>query len=295
MNESKIDARDICLITPIDQNKDVLCWDGHVHRRFFEEESVRMVESWRKHGGWLKNIRIYVFNVNHAQISQSTIDKLVNFGCEYIVEDVDQYKEMGFLTEPLCGKLAEERVKEDVMIKIDLDMTLLRPLDAQLINQANDGILIEQYTDSDAKVQRNSIGNFNPFDTCFIISKKSHGFYQKYYDLCFSKDIVENPEWEKIHSETGNYFLEEFVVDYMYKNRICNIIPTKNHICGEGYISVDSMSPQEISTVRFFHSHIYMDSSHKDEFAARQQKFINEQRLGYMKKMCQILTTGSRY
>jgi hypothetical protein len=27
---------DICLISPIEQNKDVVCWDGKIRRRYFE-------------------------------------------------------------------------------------------------------------------------------------------------------------------------------------------------------------------------------------------------------------------
>ena len=141
---------DICLITPIDQNKEVLCWDNQIHARYFEDECLRMVKYWRKYAGWLKNINIYVYNVNGAKISNKTLDELSSYGCIYKTFD-QEYSDIGFLTEPLCGKLAEEQVSENIMIKIDLDMCITRPLDKSLIDDSNNYTLIEQYSDYDAK------------------------------------------------------------------------------------------------------------------------------------------------
>ena len=58
------------------------------------------------------------------------------------------------MTEPRCGQLAEETVKENILIKIDLDMQLLKSLDEELIQTAYDSVLIEQYSDCDLKSQR---------------------------------------------------------------------------------------------------------------------------------------------
>jgi hypothetical protein len=101
------DVNEICLISPIDQNKRVLCWDNQFHTRYFEDECVRMVKYWRKYAGWLKNINIYIYNVNGANISDKTIDELKAFNCIYQEFNNEKYEEMGFLTEPLCGKIAE--------------------------------------------------------------------------------------------------------------------------------------------------------------------------------------------
>lgn len=146
-----MNVENICLITPIDQNKNVLCWDGNLHKRYFEDECLRMIKYWRKYAGWLKNINIYVYNVNGANISSTTIDKLSQYGCIYNVIENNLYSDIGFLTEPLCGKLAEEEVKEDILIKIDLDMCITRPLENYLFEESEIYTLIEQYSDYDAK------------------------------------------------------------------------------------------------------------------------------------------------
>lgn len=261
-----IDPQEVCLVSPLEQNKDVLAWDDKLHRRYFELEAIQMATWWRKNGGWLKDIDILFFNVNNARISQSTISKLKDLNCKVFDAPVDdqasgEYKELGFLTEPLCGMLAEKMVdsSKKIFIKTDLDMKLLWPLDQDLLEEALGQVVIEQYTDYDKKGQRVSIGNFNPFDTCFIISSRKSKFYETYWNLCHSKEILDNSDWHQIRSETGDYFLEEFVVDFIFKNseRFQKILPVQGHLFGEGYKPIDLMKDDEINRIRFLHSHIY--------------------------------------
>lgn len=82
------------------------------------------------------------------------------------------------MTEPLCGKIAEETLLDkQILIKIDLDMQITKPLGKETIEMAKQSVLVEQYTDYDKKGQRPQIGDFNPFDTCYIISSRKSGFY----------------------------------------------------------------------------------------------------------------------
>lgn len=216
-----------------------------------------MVRFWRRHGGWLKDINIYFFNVNHAKISDDTMTRLKEMGCR-IIEPVEsaEYLDMGFLTEPLCGKLAEESLSEEFLIKIDLDMCAVKPLSKELVALAHDNTLIEEYSDGSKQNQRPSMGKFNPFDTCFIISRRESRFYSQYYELCNSDTIRKNEEWIKLYNENGNYYLEEFVVDYMYNNNIGNIRPMSGHIFGEGYVDINDMTDDEVRSVAFIHSHM---------------------------------------
>jgi hypothetical protein len=104
-----VEIDNICLISPIEQNKTVITWDGKPHKRYFELEAIEMVKYWRKNGGWLKDIDIFFFNVNSAKISKMTVEKLYSLGCKIInsSEKNNEYQDIGFLTEPLCGKIAE--------------------------------------------------------------------------------------------------------------------------------------------------------------------------------------------
>lgn len=84
-----------------------------------------MVKSWRKNAGYLKDIDIIFFNTNGAKISSKTILELEKNQCDIITaSDISDYYDIGFLTEPLCGKLAEDILDSNkkILIKIDLDM-----------------------------------------------------------------------------------------------------------------------------------------------------------------------------
>lgn len=276
------DPKDIVLVSPIEQNKSVVAWDGKTHKRYFELEAVQMVQTWRKRAGWLKDIDIVFFNVNNAAISQATIGKLASLNCQVVnCTSQGEYHELGFLTEPLCGKIAEETLLDkQILIKIDLDMQITKPLGKETIEMAKQSVLVEQYTDYDKKGQRPQIGDFNPFDTCYIISSRKSGFYHQYYDLCQSDEILKSEAWAAQHKIDGDYFLEEFVIDYMFKNGIGNIIPMQNDIFGEGYKSIEEMEDDEVEKLHFFHHHLDLTQTGKTDV----------EQLAYMKRMSAVLS-----
>lgn len=220
----------------------------------------------------MKNIKVYFFNVNSAKISDDTKTQLLNNNCEFIDVQQGEYEDIGFLTEPLCGYEAEKVLSEKYLIKIDLDMQIVKPIDKELIEMSDKGILIEQYSDVDSKYQRDSIGKFNPFDTCFIISRRDSHFYETYNKLCYSDEIRHHPDWISISKERGMYDIEEFVVDYMFKNNKVNIIPMVNHLYGEGYVPIENRTLEEISDIIFLHSHIYTSDKSPDDNWCRTEK-----------------------
>lgn len=242
-----------------------------------------MVKSWRQHGGWLKDIPIYVFNVNRCKPKRKIIQALESFGCQYIekyVEDTKKF-EYGFLNEPLCGKLAEETLDEDIFIKIDLDMQLLKPLDRKLFD-LGDFTVVGQYSDEDAKDQRHGFDGFIPFDTNFMISSRKSNFYHYYYETCFDTAVLSSDEYKQVMKTDGinnNYYQEEFAIDYMYKKQICKIKPVINYNFGEGYRDIDDMTDDEARSVCFLHGHIYEDKNEFDEVFYKNK---------YIKRMCRL-------
>ena len=277
----------VALISPLEQNKTVVAWDNKLHKRYFEQEAVRMAQSWRKHGGWLKDIDIHFYNVNNAKLAEGTIKQLEELRCciHSSNESNDQYNDIGFMTEPKCGFLAEQSLDKDIFIKTDLDMQLISPLDRSLVEQAFDNVMIEQYSDFDKKEQRDSIGNFNPFDTCFIMSSKKSHFYQTYLSLCSSDEILQNKDWLKLQQQNGFYYIEEFVVDYMYNNNIGmqKIKPMQSHLYGEGYKQIELMTDDEIRSIRFMHYHAYLENNDSNSIAQKQ---------AYARRISQILLKG---
>ena len=241
-----------------------------------------MVKSWRQHGGWLKDIPIYVFNVNGCNPKLKTIQALEYFGCQYIekhIEDTESF-DYGFLNEPLCGKLAEEMLSEDTFIKIDLDMQLLKPLGQELLDLEN-FTLVGQYSSEDAKDQRHSFSGFTPFDTNFIVSSRESRFYHFYYAACFDESMLNSREYKCIAEASGlpNYLQEEFAVDYMHKNQICKIKPITNYNFGEGYRDIDDMTDDEVNQIHFLHGHIYEDKDEFDDGACKMK---------YLRRLCKI-------
>lgn len=57
----------IALILPIDSDK-IVRFGNKTFHRYFEEELIRNVRSWRKNGGWLKNIPIYALLSNGEKV-----------------------------------------------------------------------------------------------------------------------------------------------------------------------------------------------------------------------------------
>ena len=93
----------------------------------------------------MKNIKVYFFNVNSAKIYDNTKTQLLNNNCEFIDVQQGEYEDIGFLTEPLCGYEAEKLLSEKYLIKIDLDMQIVKPISKELIEMSDKGILIEGY------------------------------------------------------------------------------------------------------------------------------------------------------
>ena len=116
-------------------------------------------------------------------------------------------------------------MNEDVLIRIDLDMALLKPLSCQLFSNVSNATLIGQYDVNSLKDQRTSYPGILPFDTGFMISNKNSGFYHKWYEMCFSDEVLNSSEWKSIRQVLGDYYLEEFAVDYMNYNNIMPIMP----------------------------------------------------------------------
>lgn len=255
----------IALIAPIEANKDNLNWQTKTSPfiHLYEDEAIKCFSAWRRNGGWLKDINIYVLCSTKNKVSSSTQSKLKSLGVQYIesYDSMSQSYSSGFLNLPYCGKFFEDYVgmNEDVLIRIDLDMALLKPLPCQLFSNVSNATLIGQYDVNSLKDQRTSYPGILPFDTGFMISNKNSGFYHKWYEMCFSDEVLNSSEWKSIRQVLGDYYLEEFAVDYMNYNNIMPIMPIQKYQFGEGYSSIDNFSDDEIEHVYFCHEHMYID------------------------------------
>src|SRR5690554_1624770 len=161
------------LITVIERNGKSLNDDRGVvfkQPRLYEDEALLCFESWRKKGGWHKDLPIYAFCPTSNTISADTKRELEKLNVVYVEEYRPETESFasGFWNVPLCCMLFEERLDLDVLIHTDLDMNLIRPLPEALVFSVldkNDAIC-GQYDDVSALDQRKLGKDWrNPMDT----------------------------------------------------------------------------------------------------------------------------------
>jgi len=229
-------------------------------RRLFETEAVLCFESWRKNGGWLKDINIYTFCPTNNTVTEATKQKFKELGVTYIEEyqPITETFISGFLNVPLVGKLLEQRLTEDVLIKIDLDMNLIKPLPESLVN--SETLVCGQYDDYCTAQQRTVADGWqNPYDTGFTISKRDSGFYKFFFDILEQTMNSHDPEWEKVRVISGDYYLEEYVMDKIVNQGLWPVRPIQRYQIGEWYTPVKEFSDEELLNVYFWHEHVIHD------------------------------------
>ena len=233
--------------------------------RLFEQEAIECFKQWRKNGGWLKDIPIYVLCPTHNTISDATKSALDELCVKYIEEyhPIVETFTSGFLNIPFVGKLMEDRLEEDVLIKIDLDMNLIQPLPEELVNCGE--VVCGQYDDYCTKQQRTlEPGWANPFDTGFMITRKDSGFYNKWFDevVTILNDPESDPEWLGVREQTGEYYLEEYIVDKLYHADPTVLQPVQKYQIGEWYTPVAELTDDELKSVYFWHEHLISDPAY---------------------------------
>jgi hypothetical protein len=233
--------------------------------RLFESEAVVCFENWRKNGGWLKDIPIYVLCPTHNVITEHTKQKLSALNVEYIEEyhPITETFTSGFLNIPYVGKVFEDRLDVDVIIKIDLDMNLIQPLPKDLVNCGE--VVCGQYDDYSTRLQRTlEEGWTNPFDTGFMITRKDSGFYNKWWAEvdAILNDPESDAEWLKVREQTGEYYLEEYIVDKLFHADPSILRPVQRYQIGEWYTPVKEFTDEELKKVYFWHEHLIPDPAY---------------------------------
>lgn len=228
--------------------------------RMFEDEAIRCFASWRKRGGWLKDIPIYAVCPTRNHVSNETRQTFADLNVTYIEEFFPETASFpnGFLNSPFIGKVMEERLSEDVLIKIDLDMVLLRPLPLDLILSSD--VVCGQYDDYCTSNQRSLPDGWgNPLDTSLLITRRSSGFYKFFFTMVEELLTDRDETWESIKLVTGEYFLEEYLMDKIRHNGLWNVTPVQRYQLGEWYTPVKMLSNDELERVYFWHEHINAD------------------------------------
>jgi len=232
------------------------------YKRYYEKEAILAFKSWRKNGGYLKDIPIYAICLTKNTISKETQEELKKLNVTYIEDyqsETDNFKN-GYWLIPLTGKYIQNKIQSDFYIKIDLDMYLQKPI-PKIFFQKNK-ITISKY---DNNSQNNRWNNFNKFpkkygnvwDTGIIITEKNN-FFKDYYDLLISleKEYLQSKKQFykkyliKIPEDFEYGFLEEFAITILNLENKYNFIPYYNYCAGEFY------NNEITSDTCFLHYHI---------------------------------------
>ena len=68
-----------------------------------------------------------------------------------------------------------------------------------------------------------------PFDTGLMIYSKASKFGSLWCKTCESSDVLQSEEWKKTKAVLGDYYLEEFAVDYMHHNKLAELFPVQKY------------------------------------------------------------------
>lgn len=251
------------LITAIEGDHDNLNQQRGIvmaNKRLFESEATKCFESWRKNAGWLKDIAIYAYCPTHNVITEKTKARFDELNVTYIeqFQPVTDTFISGFLNVPLVGMLLEDQLTEDVLIKIDLDMNIIKPLPEDLVN--SDMLVCGQYDDYCTAQQRTvAEGWANPFDTGFTISRRDSGFYKFFFKVLLDTMSSNDEHWEEVRAVSGDYYLEEYVMDKIYNTKLWDVRPVQKYQIGEWYTPVSEFTDDELKNVYFWHEHLLHD------------------------------------
>jgi len=242
-------------------------------KRRLESEAIECFTAWRKNAGWLKDIDIYAVCPTKNVISEKTKAILKGLKVTYI-EDYQEVTEKftsGFLNIPLVGAMMEERLDHDVLIKIDLDMNIIKPLPESWVN--SDQVIVGQYDDYCTKHQRIGLGGNNPLDTGFMISRRDSGIYKKFFDEVMLTMGSDDPDWLKVKAQTGEYYLEEYVMDKIHYSGEFDIKLMQKYQIGEWYTPVKELTDEELKDVYFWHEHLEYDRVNYDKMREKIEYF----------------------
>jgi len=242
--------------------------------RLYEQEAIKCFTNWREKAGDLKDIKIICYAPTKNLPSKETIDSLEKLNVTYIENYLEESERMefGFFLVPLVGYKLEQEYQNTLLIHIDLDMNIIKPIPDKYLDNK---IYVGQYDDISTLSQRRNMNWKNPLDTGFTISPTNSNFYkifwEEFSDLYFNKKYEHEEDWLCQNAENGICFLEEYVADKLYNLEILPINPIQFYQVGEGYAKVSDLSNEELNKVLFWHEHLFIEDGNWKRTKIRQK------------------------
>lgn len=292
----------IALITTIEGDLQDINTTKCGYQRQYEQEAIRCFTEWRRNAGWLRDIPIYTVALTRNTISEETSRILKTLNVTYIEAyhpDTEQFQS-GYWNIPLSGKYFEEHLSEDVLIKIDLDMYLIKPMKKELFDLVDDVTIVGRYDELSAKHNTNKL-TFpdrygQPWDTGLIIARRAAGFYAKFYQKLtqltseYNNGVLESTYGLRVKQHDNDIgvdygAMEEFAVSVMHTDDGIPLRAITKYNLGEFYAPIDIYTDEEVDNIYFFHEHIPYTEPGYDKIRTRinykKRVLQNEHRADY--------------
>ena len=261
---SLITPSNILFFSPIEKNQHDINSKKQGYTRYYESEAIYCFRELRK---FYPDAKIIAMQVTKDKISKTTIKILseMNVCFIYNYQEITETFKNGYWNIPLVGKIVEKMFPNHKLIKIDLDMYIIKKLPDNWINQK---ILIGRYDDDSKKHNLNNM-NFpefygNAFDTGLIICDSNLKFYELYFNtlqnitrdynnyiMFKNKYMITINEYDEDGMDYG--VLEEFAINYIEFKNWAYISYITDYNIGEFYKTSDDYN--DLSNIYFLHYH----------------------------------------
>jgi hypothetical protein len=265
MSLQHIKGLSICLAVTVEadlvnintKNKSLFDFDND---RYYETEALSLFTSWRKNAGKLKDVPIYALCMTGNEPSLATQEKFKELDVTYISEYQKETESFlsGFWNIPLGGVWFERNLEEDIIIKLDLDMEVLKPLPGDLFGLPDKGSVVGVFDTYQLDLERTlPPGATIQTNTCLIISYRESMVYTEWYEhLKVLTEKAQNPSFlEEYNMKLDD--IEEFSFDDMlYKSLFSEKVSTVEKFqLGEHYPVLSNFSEEEVGGIYFWHEH----------------------------------------
>ena len=234
---------DICLAIDLDQNKKIPAEGSGFDNRYYEQEAIKCVLSWRKNAGWLKDIHIYGMIDDDIDLHRTTYSNLESFGVE--IKKMKYKPQQKFMNTVHSQMMLEEDAVHGYIIHIDLDLYAVKELPREWFCQK---VVLARYSEDCLK--NNSpefMHRWHNVKTChntfFTINFAKSGFFKTAMDLSQSNEYKQFFK-DKIMHNNDWYFFEEGIFDYIDESKA---YPSEKTLC---------LDSSMIDGVYFQHRHL---------------------------------------
>lgn len=256
----RLDPNNYCLILTVENENSInnrrIQETQEFDFRYYEKESINCIKSWRNNAGWLKDIEIYILCPTE-DIKPETKEQYKFYNVNYINEKPENFKEYeyGFANVHFAGDYFHKLLPNKMLIHIDLDMDILRPLPIEFFNPLWDNKVkayIGGYQEEDYTSQRPNIISEEILNTDFIVSISNE--YNIYEKIIQGMDYISS-NYDRLSRYSDEdlrvYDIEEYGADYAYNNDKDNIKLIIGYEQGEGYYY-----NEKLKNVYFWHEHL---------------------------------------